>query len=73
MLPQATTNATTTICTNRGKTTTLHHIETIPKRQTLFGIVLCYYYNMADIDGKFYTFTQEEDLPSFIAAMNQGN
>ena len=28
---------------------------------------------MADIDGKFYTFTQEEDLPSFIAAMNQSN
>lgn len=25
---------------------------------------------MADIDGKFYTFTKEEDLPSFIAAMN---
>lgn len=24
---------------------------------------------MADIDGKFYTFTKEEDLPSFIAAM----
>lgn len=24
---------------------------------------------MADIDGKFYTFTNEEDLPSFIAAM----
>lgn len=26
---------------------------------------------MADIDGKFYTFTAEEELPSFIAAMNQ--
>lgn len=26
---------------------------------------------MADIDGKFYTFTPEEELPSFIAAMNQ--
>lgn len=26
---------------------------------------------MADIDGKFYTFTAEEDIPSFIAAMNQ--
>ena len=25
---------------------------------------------MADIDGKFYTFTKEEDLPSFIAMMN---
>lgn len=24
---------------------------------------------MADIDGKFYTFTKEEDLPSFMAAM----
>ncbi len=24
---------------------------------------------MTDIDGKFYTFTKEEDLPSFIAAM----
>ncbi len=26
---------------------------------------------MADIDGKYYTFTKEENLPSFIAAMNQ--
>ena len=26
---------------------------------------------MADIDGKLYTFTAEEELPSFIAAMNQ--
>lgn len=25
---------------------------------------------MADIDGKFYTFTKEENLPSFIAMMN---
>lgn len=25
---------------------------------------------MADIDGKFYTFTKEEDLPSFMAMMN---
>lgn len=26
---------------------------------------------MADIDGKFYTFTAEDAIPSFIAAMNQ--
>ena len=36
MLPQATTNATTTICTKRGKTTTLQSIETIPKKSPPF-------------------------------------